>query len=74
MVSSRATYTLGVSLKVPVFDGGRREARRGERLLAIQAGADSHARSSDQQIELQVRMALESLRSAAAEVDAAREG
>jgi outer membrane protein len=73
VVSSRATYTLGVSLRVPVFDGGNRAARREESFSQYK---QEQIRTKDvgQQIELQVRTALESLRSASAEVDAAREG
>jgi outer membrane protein len=73
VVSSRATYTLGVSLRVPVFDGGNRAARREESFSQYK---QEQIRTKDvgQQIELQVRTALESLRSAAAEVDASREG
>ncbi len=44
VVSSRATYTLGVSLRVPVFDGGRRASPPRGKLLAIQTGTDSHPR------------------------------
>jgi outer membrane protein len=72
-LSSRATYTLGVSLRVPVFDGGRREARREESFSQYKQ-EQIRTRDVGQQIELQVRVALESLRSAAAEVDASREG
>jgi outer membrane protein TolC len=73
VASSRATYTLGVSLRVPVFDGGNRAARREESFSQYR---QEQIRTKDvgQQIELQVRTALESLRSAAAEVDASREG
>ena len=73
VVGSRATYTLGVSLRVPVFDGGRREARREESFSQYR---QEQIRTKDlgQQIELQVRVALESLRSSSAEVDASREG
>jgi outer membrane protein len=73
VLSSRATYTLGVSLRVPVFDGGRREARREESFSQYKQ-EQIRTRDVGQQIELQVRIALESLRSAGAEVDAAREG
>ena len=73
VVSSRATYTLGVSLRVPVFDGFRREARREESFSQYKQ-EQIRTRDVGQQIELQVRVALESLRSASAEVDAAREG
>jgi len=73
VVSSRATFTLGASLRVPVFDGGNRAARREESFSQYR---QEQIRTKDvgQQIELQVRTALESLRSAAAEVDASREG
>jgi outer membrane protein len=73
VLSSRATYTLGVSLRVPVFDGGRREARREESFSQYKQ-EQIRTRDVGQQVELQVRVALESLRSAAAEVDASREG
>lgn len=73
VVGSRATYTLGVSLRVPVFDGGRREARREESFSQYKQ-EQIRTRDLGNQIELQVRVALESLRSAAAEVDASREG
>ena len=72
-LASRATYTLGVSLRVPVFDGGRRSAR-GEESFSQYKQEQVRTRDVSQQIELQVRIALENLRSAAAEVAAAREG
>ena len=43
VASARATYTMGVSLSVPVFDGGNRASPPRRKLLAIQTGADSHA-------------------------------
>jgi outer membrane protein len=73
VISARSTYTLGVSLRVPVFDGGRREARR-EETFSQYKQEQIRSRDVGQQIELQVRVALESLRSASAEVDASREG
>jgi len=73
ILSSRATYTMGVSLRVPVFDGGRREARREESFSQYRQ-EQIRTRDVGQQVELQVREALESLRSAAAEVDASRDG
>ena len=72
-ISSRATYTMGVSLKVPVFDGGRRGAAREESFSQYKQ-EQIRTRDVGQQIELQVRVALESLRSASAEVDSSREG
>ena len=70
---ARGTYTLAASLKVPVFDGFRRTARRAESFSLLKQ-EQIRTRDVGQQIELQVRVALESLRSAAAEVDASREG
>ncbi len=67
------TRTYGVSLKVPIFDGGRRDARRAESASAFR---EEKIRTADlrDQIELDVRLALESLRSADAQVKAAEEG
>ena len=73
IAASRATYTLSASLRVPIFDGRRREARAGESFSQYKQ-EQIRTRDVGQQIELQVRVALESLRSAAAEVDSAREG
>ena len=72
-MGAHPTYTMGVSLKVPIFDGLRREARISESTSEYRQ-QQIRTRDLDQQIELQVRTALESLRSAAAEVQAAREG
>ena len=67
------TRTIGISLRVPVFDGGRRDARRAE--TASQYRAET-VRTNDlkEQIELDVRLALDSLQSADDEVKVAREG
>ena len=73
VASSRATYTLGVSLRVPVFDGGNRAARREESFSQYRQ-EQIRTRDLGQQIELQVRLAIEGLRAAADEVEAAREG
>jgi len=73
LANAHPTYTMGVSLRVPIFDGGRREARIGESTSKFRQ-EQIHTRDIQQQIELQVRTALESLRSAAAEVQAATEG
>ena len=71
--SAHPTYTMGVSLRVPVFDGGRREARIGESASQYRQ-EQIRTRDLAQQIDLQVRTALDNLRSAAAEVAAATEG
>ena len=71
--SALPTRTYGISVKVPIFDGGRRDARRAE--------SDSQYRSEKlrtndlkEQIELDVRLALDELRSADDEVKVSREG
>ncbi len=73
IVGAHPTYGLAASLKVPVFDGFRREARGAESISQLRQ-EQIRTRDLNQQIELQVRTALESLRSAAAEVEAARDG
>jgi len=67
------TRTIGISLRVPVFDGGRRDARRAE--TASQYHAET-VRTNDlkEQIELDVRLALDSLQSADDEVKVAKAG
>jgi outer membrane protein len=67
------TRTVGIQLKVPIFDGGRRDARRAE--AASQYRAEK-VRTSDlrDQIQLDVRLALDSLKSADEQVKVAKEG
>jgi outer membrane protein len=67
------TRTFGASLRVPIYDGGRRDARRAESASEYR---QEQIRSQDlrDQIELDVRLALQSLRSADAEVKTAEEG
>lgn len=67
------TRTVGISVSIPIFDGGRRDARRAE---AASQYRTERVRSNDleEQIELDVRLALDSLHSADDEVKVAREG
>ena len=67
------TRTYGISLRVPVFDGGRRDARRAE--VASQYRAET-VRTNDvkEQIELEVRLALDGLHSADDQVKVAQDG
>lgn len=67
------TRTYGISLRVPVFDGGRRDARRAESVSQYRA---EKVKTNDlkEQIELDVRLALDSLQSADDQVKVAREG
>lgn len=68
----RPTRSVGLVVRVPVFDGGRRDARRQE--SASQWRAEQiRSRELREQIELEVRLALDSLRSAELEVSAAEQ-
>jgi len=71
--ASLPTRTYGVSVRVPIFDGGRRDARRAESASQYRA---EKIRTEDlkEQIELDVRLALDALRSADDQVKVAREG
>jgi outer membrane protein len=67
------TRTVGVTLRVPLFDGGKRDARRAESMSQYR---EQKIRTVDlrDQIELDVRLALDGLRSADAQVKTAEEG
>jgi outer membrane protein TolC len=67
------TRTYGISLRIPVFDGGRRDARRAESESQYRSEA-IRTRDLKEQVELDVRLALDALRSADAQVQVAREG
>jgi outer membrane protein TolC len=67
------TRTVGISVRIPLFDGGRRDARRAESESQYRA---EKVRSGDlkEQIELDVRLALDALRSAEQQVNVSKEG
>jgi outer membrane protein TolC len=67
------TRTIGISVRVPLFDGGRRDARRAESVSQYRA---EKVKTNDlkEQIELDVRLALDALRSAEEQVKVAIEG
>jgi len=67
------TRTYGFSMRLPLFDGGRRDARRAESVSLLR---QEQIKTNDlrQQIELEVRLALDSLHSADAQVKVAEEG
>ena len=67
------TRTVGVSLKVPIFDGGRRDARRAESASQYRAEKIRMLDLHDQ-VELEVRTALDGLKSASEQVKTAEEG
>jgi len=71
--SALPTRTIGISVKVPVFDGGRRDAQRAESASQYRA---EKTRTNDlkQQIELDVRLALDELKSADDQVAVSKEG
>lgn len=71
--ASRATRTVGLSLRVPVFDGGRRDARRAESASQWRV---EQARTKDlrRQLELELRVAFDNLRSADLQVKTASGG
>jgi len=71
--NSLPTRTVGLSLRVPIFDGGRRDARREESNSQYRS---EQTRTSDlkEQIGLDVRLALDALKSAQDEVAVAKDG
>jgi len=72
-VAMLPTRDYGVALRVPIFDGGRRDARRAETASQFR---QERVRTNDlhEQIELEVRMALDSLHSAEEQVKVAEAG
>jgi len=73
IIGAMPTRSVGFTLKVPVFDGGRKDARRAESLSQLRQ-EEIRSRDVKQQVELDVRLALDSVRSAASQVETAREG
>jgi outer membrane protein TolC len=67
------TRTYGISVKLPLFDGYRRDARRAESASQYRA---EQVRTNDlkEQIELDVRLALDALHSADDQVKVAKDG
>lgn len=73
MSNALPTRTYGLSLRVPVFDGGRRDARRAESASLYR---QERIRTTDlhDQIDLEIRVALDALASADEQVKVAGEG
>ena len=71
--STIPTRTYGLSLRVPVFDGGRRDARRSESRSQYE---QERIRTADlrKQVELEVQLALDDLQSSEEQVKVAAEG
>jgi outer membrane protein TolC len=73
ITSAFPTRTYGVTLRVPIFDGGKREGRRVEAESQLR---QERIRAGDlkDQIDLDVRVAVDALQSAEEEVKVASEG
>jgi outer membrane protein TolC len=73
ILSNIPTRTYGISMRVPIFDGGRRDARRAE---AESQYRQERVRTNDlkEQVELDVRLALDTLGSAEQQVKVSEEG
>jgi outer membrane protein len=73
IVSLLPTRDYGVTMRVPIFDGGRRDARRAETASQFR---QERIRSNDlhEQLELVIRTSLDSLHSAEAQLKVAEEG
>lgn len=71
--NASGTYLYGVSVRVPIFDGGKRDARRTESLWQFRQ-EQTRTHDLEQQVDLDVRLAFDSIASAATEVSTAREG
>ena len=72
MPDAQATHTVGVTLEVPILDS-RRNGRRDDSYLQYRA-EKVRTRDMEQQIELEVRLSLDALKSAQSQVETAREG
>lgn len=68
----RPTYTIGLSLQVPIYDGGRSESHRAEALAEVRLD-ELRAADLRRQIELDVRRSSEKLRLAAGQIEATEE-
>lgn len=70
--SGLPTRSVGVRVNLPVFDGGRRDARRAE-TASLARQEELRTRDVEQQVEMEVRLAAEAMRSAEAQVRTALE-
>ena len=68
-----ATHTVGASLKIPIFDGGRRDSRRAESAIALRQEA-LRTKDFGQQVELEVRLALDAVKAAEGQVSVSEQG
>ncbi len=66
------TYTYGVQLSIPIWEGGQHSARMAEHSASLRA-AESRRDDLDQQVQTDVALALVDLASAQEQVDASRD-
>jgi outer membrane protein len=71
--NSIPTRVYGIAVRIPIFDGGRRDARRAESASLFRQEQEQ-VRDLRAQIELEIRLALDTLLSAEAQVKVAEEG
>ncbi|HUA20658.1 MAG TPA: TolC family protein [Bryobacteraceae bacterium] len=71
--SALPTRSIGATVRIPIYDGGRRDARRAES-ASLYRNEEIRTEDLRDQIELDVRSAIDSLRSADAQVKTAEEG
>lgn len=71
--NSIPTRSVGVALRLPVFDGGRRDARRAESGAALRS-EQIRTRDLQQQIQLELRLAVDGVRAAEGQLKAAEQG
>ena len=71
--SAVGTRAYGASLRIPIFDGGRRDARRAEAGILLK---QDELRTADlrKQVELDVRLALDAVTASAQQVRVSEEG
>jgi outer membrane protein TolC len=65
------TRSAGVQVAVPLWDGGRRDAKR-EEAAAQKRAEEVRTRDTARQVEVEIRLALEALKSAEGQMAAAR--
>ena len=66
------TRSAGVSVRIPLWDGGRTDARRAEAASLLRQEA-IRTRDTARQVELEIRLAVEALKSAENQVVVSRE-
>jgi outer membrane protein TolC len=66
------TRSTGISVKIPIWDGGRRAARRAEAFSGLRQ-EEIRERDTARQVELEVRTAVENLKASTGQVQLTRE-